>query len=297
MTSDFKNRKKSANVLNHRMTYLDEGAGAPVIFLHGNPTSSYLWRNIIPHVSPIARCIAPDLIGMGDSDKLPDSSDTAYGFFEHRNYLDALFDQLVPDEPITLVLHDWGVVLGFDWARRHPDRLAGIIYMEGVVQPRKWDQLSDAMRDKIRELRGPSGDRMALEENFFVDNLLPAGILRTLTTEEMDEYRRPFAEPGEHRRPTLAWPRQIPIDGDPADTDEVVKAYAAWLPTAEVPKLFINAEPGNSITGALRDFCRTWPNQTEITVKGRHFIQEDSPEEIGIAIHDWLNAQYVNEIN
>ncbi len=290
METTFSAKKKFATVHGRQMAFLQEGHGQDVVFLHGNPTSSFLWRNVIPHVSSVARCTAPDLIGMGDSEKIANSSDASYSFSEHRKHLDGFLDAVGIDQKIVLVVHDWGLVLGCDLARRYPERIAGLVYMEGAVRPRTWDQLSDVMRDSIRRLRGPEGEQMALEENYFVEKLLPAGILRELEPAEMEEYRRPFANAGEDRRPTLAWPRQIPIDGDPADVHEAVAQYSAWLPDSAFPKLFINAEPGNSITGKLRDFCRTWSNQSEVTVTGRHFIQEDSPDAIGNAICDWLNG-------
>lgn len=285
--------KKFAEVNGRRMAYVETGDpdGDPIVFLHGNPTSSYLWRNIIPYAERFGRCVAPDLIGMGDSEKLPDSGPDRYRFVEHREYLHALLAQLDVTRNVTLVIHDWGSALGFDWANRNRDAVKGITYMEAIVKSRSWDDFPERARPAFEGFRSPAGEKMVLEENFFVERMLPGSILRDLTDEEMTEYRRPFAEPGESRRPTLTWPRQIPIDGEPADVTAIVDAFAAWIATAAFPKLFINAEPGAILgEGESRDFCRSWVNQTEVTVKGSHFIQEDSPDEIGRALADWLGT-------
>jgi haloalkane dehalogenase len=280
--------KKTAEVAGRRMAYHESGDGPPVVFLHGNPTSSYLWRNVVPHVRDRARCIVPDLIGQGDSDKLDPSGPGSYRFVEHRRYLDGLLDQLDLGDDVTFVVHDWGSALGFDWANRHRDRVAGIAYMEAIVAPVTWDDWPDDARDIFQGFRSPAGEEMVLEKNLFVELVLPAAVMRTLAPEEIDEYRRPFAEPGEARRPTLTWPREIPIDGEPADVVEIVESYAAWLATSDLPTLFVNAEPGAILTGTQREFCRSWPNQTEVTVAGIHFVQEDSPAEIGTALARWL---------
>jgi haloalkane dehalogenase len=280
--------KKTAIVNGKTMAYHEQGEGPSVVFLHGNPTSSYLWRNIIPHLADRARCIAPDLIGQGDSDKLEDPGPDRYRFVEHRRYLDGLLAQLDLGDEITFVIHDWGSALGFDWANRHRDRVAGIAYMEAIVQPVTWADWPDTARDIFQAFRSPAGDELVLEKNLFVEGVLPAAVLRDLSADEMDEYRRPFAEPGESRRPTLTWPREIPIEGEPADVVEIVQDYGRWLAASDVPKLFINAEPGAILTGPQREFCRSWPRQTEVTVAGNHFIQEDSPHEIGRAIVEWL---------
>ena len=279
--------KYTMNVNGLEMAYHESGQGESVVFLHGNPTSSYLWRNIIPHISGRYRCIAPDLIGMGDSAKLPNTGAGSYRFVEHRRYLDELLDRLALGDSVTLVLHDWGSALGFDWARRNDRRIAGIAYMEAIVRPVEWSDWPEAAREIFEGFRSDAGEKMVIEDNLFVEAVLPASILRDLTPEEHDEYRRPFKVP-EHRRPTLTWPREIPLAGEPADVVEIVREYSEWLPGTSFPKLFINAEPGAILTGAQREFCRTWKNQTEVTVSGIHFIQEDSPDEIGKAIHDWL---------
>jgi haloalkane dehalogenase len=279
--------KQTADVLGQRMAWVETGRGEPIVFQHGNPTSSYLWRNVIPHLEGLGRCIAPDLVGMGDSAKLEDSGPDRYTFVEHRRYWDALLDQLLGDEPVTLVIHDWGSALGFDWANRHRDRVKGIAYMEAIVRPLSWADWPDAARQLFQAFRSEAGESMVLENNVFVERVLPGSVLRGLGEAEMAVYRRPFARAGEDRRPTLTWPRQIPIDGEPADVTEIVRAYAEWLPTSEVPKLFVNAEPGAILTGEQREFCRSWTHQREVTVKGSHFVQEDSPDEIGRAIADW----------
>jgi haloalkane dehalogenase len=280
--------KQYRTVNGKQMAYHDTGAGEAVVFLHGNPTSSYLWRNIIPYVSTHARCIAPDLIGQGDSDKLDNPGPDSYTFVEHREYLDGLLDQLNLGDKVTLVIHDWGSALGFDWANRHRDRVAGICYMEAIVRPVSWEDWPEGATDIFKALRSDAGDEMVLAKNLFVEAILPASIIRKLSDEEMDEYRRPFVNAGEDRRPTLTWPRQIPLGGEPADVVEIVQSYADWLSTSDVPKLFVNADPGTILTGPQREFARTWPNQTEVTVHGSHFIQEDSADEIGEALASWL---------
>jgi haloalkane dehalogenase len=271
-------------VIDSEMAYVDTGAGDPMVFLHGNPTSSYLWRNVIPQVEGLARCLAPDLLGMGESGKLPSGS---YRFVDHARYLDAWFEALGLAGNVTLVGHDWGSALAFHWAHRHPDRVKGLAYMEAVVQPVTWEQWPEAAKAIFQALRSPAGEEMILEKNVFVERILPGSVLRALSDEEMAVYRRPYLEPGESRRPTLTWPREIPVEGEPADVVEIVGRYAEWLSASDVPKLFINAEPGAILTGRQREFCRTWPNQREVTVKGVHFVQEDSPREIGRAIAEW----------
>jgi haloalkane dehalogenase len=280
--------KKRIAVRGLEMAYVETGSGDPIVFLHGNPTSSYLWRNVIPHLEGQGRCIAPDLVGMGDSDKLPQSGPDAYTFVQHREYLDALLESLGVDSNVTFVIHDWGSALGFDWAHRHQGSVKGIAYMEAIVQPLSWDDWPDAARKVFQGFRSPAGEQMVLEGNVFVERVLPGSVLRGLTDAEMQVYRRPFQQPGESRRPTLTWPRQIPIEGEPADVTEIVRSYADWLAQSGVPKLFVNAEPGAILTGPQREFCRAWPNQQEVTVKGNHFVQEDSPDEIGRAIADWV---------
>jgi haloalkane dehalogenase len=272
------------------MAYVEVGAGDPIVFLHGNPTSSYLWRNVIPHVAGLGRCLAPDLIGMGDSDKLEPSGPDRYRLVEHRRYLDALLERLGVRGRVVLVAHDWGSALAFDWACRHPDLVRGVAYMEALVRPVTWDEWPEAARRVFQGLRSPAGEAMVLENNVFVERILPGSILRKLQDDEMEEYRRPFRQAGEGRRPTLTWPREIPIDGVPPDVVGIVRAYAEWLAVAPVPKLFVNAEPGAILTGAQREFCRRWPRQVEVTVRGSHFIQEDAPDEIGRAIAHWLAA-------
>jgi haloalkane dehalogenase len=280
-------QRRRVAVLDSEMAYVDSGAGDPIVFLHGNPTSSYLWRNVIPHVERLARCLAPDLIGMGQSGRSPSGS---YRFVDHARYLDAWFEAVGLTLNVTLVAHDWGSALAFYWAHRHPDRVKGIVYMEAVVQPVTWDEWPEAARAIFQAMRSPAGEEMILEKNVFVERILPASVLRGLSDEEMAVYRRPYLEPGESRRPTLTWPREIPVEGEPADVVEIVRRYGEWLSASDVPKLFINAEPGAILTGRQREFCRTWLNQREVTVKGIHFIQEDSPGEIGQAIAEWYGS-------
>jgi haloalkane dehalogenase len=266
--------------LETEISYVDTGVGEPVVFLHGNPTSSYLWRNVIPHVEGLGRCLAPDLVGMGDSGAAPDGS---YRFVDHARYLDAWFEALGLTN-VTLVVHDWGSALGFYWAYRHPERVRGIAYMEAVVRPLTWEEWRDESRQIFQDLRSEAGEEMVLEKNLFIEGILPSAVLRDLTEEEMNVYRRPYLEPGESRRPTLTWPRELPINGEPEDVVSIVDDYSKWLAQSDVPKLFVNAEPGATLTGSQREFCRTWPNQEKVTVRGAHFVQEDSPHEIGEAV-------------
>ncbi len=266
------------------MAYVDAGAGDPIVFLHGNPTSSYLWRNIIPHLADQGRCLAPDLAGMGDSGRTPDGS---YRFVDHARHLDGWFDALGLNRNVTLVVHDWGSALGFHWAFRHQAAIKGIAYMEAIVRPLTLAEWPGAARQIFSAMRGPAGEAMVIEKNVFIERILPGSILRKITPEEMEHYRRPFLEPGEGRRPMLTWPRQIPIDGDPADVTAIVADYGNWLAKSNVPKLFVNAEPGAILIGGQREYCRRWPNQREVTVRGSHFLQEDSPHEIGAAIAQW----------
>ena len=287
MISSREHPKKTIEVLGKSMAYVEMGEGDPIIFQHGNPTSSYLWRNVMPHLADQGRCIALDLIGMGDSDKLDDSGPDRYTFTEHREYFDAALEALGVTDRVTLVVHDWGSALGFDWANRHRDQVLGICYMEALVRPMRWDEWPEAATSIFQGLRSEAGEEMILKNNLFVEAVLPGSILRDLSEEEMAVYRRPFAEPGEGRRPTLTWPRQIPLNGEPADVVAVIQDYGIWLSGSDVPKLFINAEPGAILVGDQREYCRTWPNQTEVTVPGNHFLQEDSPDEIGRAIAGW----------
>jgi haloalkane dehalogenase len=284
--------KQRRRILGCEMAYVEVGQGDPIVLLHGNPASSYLWRNVLPYLEPRGRCIAPDLIGMGDSDKLPDSGPSSYRFVDHRRYLDALLESLNVHERVTFVIHDWGSALGFDWANRHREAVKGIAYMEAIVGPQTWEHWDKMnMRPALQALRSEAGEDMVLRDNFFVEQIVPHAVLRTLSDEEMAQYRRPFAEPGEGRRPTLTWPREIPIDGEPGDVAAIAAAYADWLSTSSVPKLFFRAEPGAILaTGANLDFVRGLPTQTEVTVAGVHFIQEDSPDEIGKTIADWIEA-------
>ena len=290
ISAGFAYEKKRRRVLGSDMAYVEVGRGDPIVFLHGNPTSSYLWRNVLPHLQQQGRCIAPDLIGMGDSQKLPNSGPGSYRFVEHRRYLDALLEALEVRERVTLVIHDWGSALGFDWANRHRQAVKGIAYMEAIVQPQGWDHWDKAnLRPALKALRSEAGEKMVFQENFFIEQILPKAILRTLSAEEMAAYRRPFAEPGEGRRPTLTFVREIPIDGEPADVNAIATAYADWLATSRVPKLWIRGEPGLLLSGGANlDFVRKLPAQSSVTVSGVHYLQEDSPDQIGHAIANWM---------
>ena len=281
--------KRSIEVLGRNMAYVEAGRGEPIVLLHGNPTSSYLWRNIIPEVEGHGRCIAPDLIGMGDSDKLPGPDPDRYRFVEQRRFLDAFLNAVGVTERVVIVCHDWGGVLGFDWANRHRSAIRAIAYMETFVQPATWEEYPQEVARIFQALRSPEGERMCLEENFFVEQMLPLGVIRDLTEHEMNAYRRPFCEPGEGRRPTLALAREVPIDGEPEDLHEIVASYAAWMASNDLPKLFVQGEPGQIMARRRqREFCRHWRNQVEVTIPGRHFVQEDAPREIGTALVNWL---------
>jgi haloalkane dehalogenase len=283
--------KKFAAVKGRRMAYVEAGSGDAIVFQHGNPTSSYLWRNVMPHCAGQAtnfgRLIACDLIGMGDSDKLENSGADRYSYAEQCDYLFTLWDQLALGDKIIFVIHDWGSALGFDWAFHNQARVAGIVYMEAIVTPLTWADWPENARRAFQGFRSGKGEEMILANNMFIERVLPSSIIRPLTDEELAVYRAPFVNAGEDRRPTLTWPRMIPVDGEPKDVVKVVEDYSAWLATSDVPKLFINGDPGSILTSRQRELCRRWPNQTEVTVKGRHFLQEDSPDEIGRAIADF----------
>jgi haloalkane dehalogenase len=279
--------RKRVRLLDTEMSYVDTGFGDPIVFLHGNPTSSFLWRNIIPYGEECGRCIAPDLVGMGQSGRSPTR---AYRFIDHARYLDAWFDALHLNRNIVLVLHNWGSALGFYWAFRHRNQVQAIVYMEAIVQPRRWDDFPNGRDAMFRALRSEQGEHMVLDENFFIEVILPKSIIRKLSDQEMAAYRAPFLD-REARVPTLVWPRELPIEGAPADVVEIVEHYGEWLATDErLPKLFINAHPGAQIVGRIRDFCRSWPNQQEVTVPGIHFVQEDSPDQIGAAIRHFVRS-------
>ena len=280
-------KKQKISINNKNIAYAESGSGDPIIFLHGNPTSSYLWRNITPHLESQGRCICIDLIGMGDSDKLDNPDENSYQFEEHYHYVNAAIESLTNGENITFVIHDWGSALGFNWCYHNPDSIKGIAYMEAIVKEMTWEDWRDEAKGIFQGFRSDAGESLVLEKNYFVERVLPGSIIRRLSDEEIEEYRRPFINPGEDRRPTLSWPREIPIEGQPANVCEIVNQYAEWMQTNDIPKLFINAEPGAITTGRIRDYCRSWKNQTEVTVKGVHFIQEDSPDDIGKAISTW----------
>ena len=278
--------RRQLGVLDSQMAYVDVGVGDPIVLLHGNPTSSYLWRNVIAGLGGAGRCLAPDLIGMGRSGKAPLGS---YRLADHIRYLDAWFAAL-DLRRVTLVVHDWGSALGFHWARRHPERVKALVYMEAIVRPLTWAEWPEPARKVFQAMRSPAGEEMVLAKNVFVERILPASVLRGLTQEEMERYREPFRQPGESRRPTLTWPREIPIGGEPADVVALVEDYARWLSSTPTPKLFVNADPGSILVGPQREFCRAWPSQQEVTVRGSHFVQEDAPVEIAQAIASFLRG-------
>ncbi len=278
--------KKNINVLGKKMTYVDRGEGDPIIFQHGNPASSYLWRNIIPYLENQGRCIAIDLIGMGDSDKLTDNGNNTYSYHIQKQYFDKCLEELEIKENITFVIHDWGSALGFNWAYEHQESVKGVCYMEAIVKKISWEDWPKDAKSIFQGFRSDAGEDLILKKNLFIEGVLPNAIIRNLTETEMDIYRKPFLKEID-RRPTLDWPRQIPINNEPEDVCKIVDDYSSWMSINEIPKLFINADPGSILTGKQREFCRKWKNQQELTVKGNHFIQEDSPNEIGEAISKW----------
>ena len=282
--------KKFLTVLGRKMAYIDEGSGDPIVFLHGNPTSSFIWRNIMPYLEGRGRLIAIDTIGMGDSEKIPNATTANYTLSENCKFTFALLEELGVNQNVTFVLHDWGSAIGFHWANQNQDKVKAIAFMEAIPTAfPSWDDFPKELHSTIGMLRSPDGDQVVLEENFFIETLMPSAILRTLTPEEHEEYRRPFAQAGDDRLATLAGPRELPIAGEPAETIAIIDSYSKYLASSEsLPKLFINADPGAFQVGYARDFTRTFPNQKEVTVKGVHYIQEDSPNEIGQALAYWL---------
>lgn len=282
---------RKVKVFGAEMAYVEVGEGRPIVFLHGNPTSKYLWRDVIQHVESLGRCIAPDLIGMGESDKLPDSGPHRYRFFEHYRYLREFLYQIGVSKDVVFVIHDWGSALGFHWACEHPTAIRGICFTEAIVQPLRWENWPAAAKSIFQGFRSDQGEAMILDRNLFVERVLPGSVVNKMSEETLAVYRQPFKVANEDRRPTLSWPREIPIDGEPATVVEVVRRYAEWLKTSGFPKLFINAEPGAILTGPQREFCRSWPNLTEISVEASHFVPEDAPHEIGQALHDWLRSE------
>jgi haloalkane dehalogenase len=282
---------KYRHINGSRMAYIDEGVGDAIVFQHGNPTSSYVWRNVMPHLEGLGRLIACDLIGMGGSDKLNPSGPGRYSYAEHRDYLFALWDALDLGDRVVLVLDDWGAALGFDWASRHPDRVQGIAHMEAIAAPLSWSDIPAQAHPFFRAIRSREGERMVLHDNLFIEARLPRALIRQLTAEELENYRAPFARRGEDRRPTLSWPRSLPIDGEPAEVARIVGKYGSWLARSQIPKLFINGEPGTLARGRIREFIRSWPNQSEVTVGGIKLLEEDSPQEIGAAIAEFVRRR------
>jgi len=290
ISSNFKYSKSFLNINGKNLAYVDSGEGDPIVFLHGNPTSSYLWRNVMPHLEGMGRLVAPDLIGMGDSDKLDNSGPGRYTFIEHAEFLYALLEELDLNN-VTLVIHDWGSALGFNWAALNPEKVKSIVYMEAITGPiESWDDWPEQARNIFQLFRSDAGEELILEKNFFVERVFAGdvGMYRALEKQELDSYIKPYEKEGESRRPTLTWPRQIPIEGEPAGVVEIAKNYAQFMSETQLPKLFINADPGSILIGKQRELARKWPNQKEVTVKGGHFIQEISPDEIGESIKEFL---------
>lgn len=279
--------KKRVEVLGKSMAYVDVGEGDPIVFLHGNITSSYMWRNIMPHVESLGRCIAIDNIGQGDSDKLENTGPESYRLVEHQQYIDAAFEAIGISENVTIVVHDWGSQLGFTWAKAHESQMKGIAYLQALIADFEWSHWPEEVQALFHRFRSDEGEELVLQQNFFVEKILPAMVIREVTEEEMNEYRRPYRKAGEDRRPTLTWPREIPIEGDPADVLAIIEVNSEWMGRNAIPKLFVNTEPGAVLVGKHREMCRQWPNQTEVTVKGLHYCHEDSPDEIGRAIAEW----------
>jgi haloalkane dehalogenase len=283
-------RKRKIRVHGLQMAYYEVGQGRPIVFLHGNPTSSYLWRNIIPHVQHLGRCIAPDLIGMGDSDKLPNSGPGRYSFQEHQFYLYTLLGELNLGNSVTLVVHDWGSALGLCWAEQNQARVRGIAYMEAIIEPPGSPTPAPAPGSPFALLRSPKGEQMILVENRFVESLI-SGLDLYLTADDAAEYRRPFLEPGEGRRPTLTWPRELPLGRVPEKMYAIVRRYSDWLAADNaIPKLFVHADPGALLARAeVLKFVRGFRKQTEVTVYGPHWVQEVSPDAIGRALARWFS--------
>ena len=284
ISEDMPFTKKFADVKGKQIAYIDEGKGDPIVLIHGNPTSSFLWRNVIPELTDFGRVIVPDLIGHGDSEKLnTDKWPEQYNLESAYSFVDGLLQQVNSDKNVTLVLHDWGSAIGFLWAMRHPKSVKGVAYMEAIVKPMKWTDWPETATGIFKGFRSEKGEDLILNRNLFIEAVLPGSIIRTLSNSEMDAYRAPYLKPT-HRQPMLSWPRQIPLDGSPVNVVNLVKQYGTFMLNSQIPKLFINADPGSILVGRPREFCRSWPNQKEITVTGLHFIQEDSPNEIGEAV-------------
>lgn len=279
-------------VLDSHMAYTETGSGpVPVVFLHGNPTSSYLWRNVIPHVAGAARCLAPDLIGMGASGR----PDIAYRFTDHVRYLDAWFDALGLGD-VVIVGHDWGGALGMDWAARHPGRAKGIAVIETFLRPLRWTDYPPQGEQVFRSYRSQEGERLILEENRFIEFNLPRGVVTGLALADHDVYRATYPDPAS-RKPILAWPREIPIDGEPADVTARVEAYGRWMSSSpEVPKLIMTVDsgpgsaPAETVTWAAETFASV---EVESVGKGGHHAPEDQPDAIGTAVARWLGRHQV----
>ncbi|MCU1666169.1 MAG: haloalkane dehalogenase [Pseudonocardia sp.] len=277
----------TVHVLDSTMSYLDQGSGTPIVFLHGNPTSSYVWRKVLRRIGRQGRLLAPDLIGMGESGKPP----LGYRFADHARYLDAWFDALGLDR-VVLVGHDWGGALAFDWATLHPDRVLGVAFMETILKPMSWEEFPEGGRDRFQKLRTPGvGEHLVLDRNIFIEDALQRTILSGLDSEDHDVYRKPYLS-RESRLPLLVWPRSMPIDGEPADVVARVKAYDEWLEsTPQVPKLLLTfgTNPTLMIGPAMADWCEQHIAGLEVEDCGEagHNAPEDRPAEIADAITAW----------
>ncbi len=282
--------KKFATVSGKQIAYVEEGSGDPIVLLHGNPTSSFLWRNVVPELIASGRVIVPDLIGQGDSEKLPASGGAErYNLEVAYSYVEGLLDTIRANNKVTLVIHDWGSAIGFLWAMRHAIAVRGVAYMEAVVKPVDWADWPEGAVGIFKGFRSDKGEDLILNRNMFIEGVLPSAVIRKLSESEMDVYRAPHLN-ADDRQPLLNWPRQLPIAGEPEDVVNLVNEYGAFMAGSGIPKLFINADPGSILVGPQREFCRSWPNQQEVTVKGLHFVQEDSPVEIGQAVASWLKT-------
>lgn len=286
ISAEFPFQSNFVEVKGSQMHYVDVGEGDPIVFVHGNPTSSYLWRNVIPHLSGQGRCIAPDLIGFGKSDK----PELNYRVYDHAEYFEG-FIKALDLERITLVLHDWGGFIGLSYAARHLDNIRALALMETVVRPMRSTDRSESFNKTFGMLRSEAGREKVLKENFFVERILPGSVLRKLTDAEMDAYRAPFASE-KSRIPTWVFPNEIPIDGQPPDVHADIWEIGDKVARASIPTLLLTFEPGAIMGPVEIAWCMdTFPNLTvEHMGEGIHFVQEDQPEAIGKTISNWLSG-------
>jgi haloalkane dehalogenase len=280
--------KKSIMVKDRKMAFIEVGRGDPIVFIHGNANSAYMWRNILPYMEDLGRLIAIDNIGQGDSDKLPDSGPGSYTLAEHQVYINGIMEALDINKNVTLVMHDWGGPLGLTWARSHSENIKGLVHCEIVVgNHSSYDDYPDGHGERLKRVRGPDGEKLVMTDNYFIEKIYMGGVIRNIDDETMAEIRRPYEGPRENRRPTLTWPRQIPIGGKPKDVADLVDDLSFWMAENDIPKLFIRAEPGQILFGRDLEIINSWANQKTVTVAGLHHPQEDSPDDIGIALRNW----------